>query len=181
MNRKNGGYSLVEVVIVIAIMAILTGGLFFSVNLVFGANAKTCANDIRAAIAQNKVNAMGKSEAKVIIERDASNNCIYATQAIKTYNKSTHAWEWNNEGPSPTARREKIGNAKVYVAFTPEGGTAVELAPGDSVEICFDRSSGSFRENDAGVIYSEILVEGGRRSFTVELTRLTGKVSVVVN
>lgn len=181
MKKNNGGYSLVEIVIVIAIMTILTGGLFFSINMVFGANAKTCANDLRAAIAQNKVNAMGKSEAKVIIERDAVNSCIYATQVIGTYNKSTGALEWNNEGPSPTARREKIGNARVYVAFTPKGGTAVVLAPGDSVEICFDRSTGSFKANDAGIIYTEILVEGGNRSFSVVLTELTGKVSVEVN
>lgn len=177
MNRKNGGYSLVEIVIVIAIMAILTGGLFFSVNLVFGANAKTCANDIRAAIAQNKVNAMGKSEAKVVIERDAANSCIYATQLIGTYNKSTGILEWN----TADSKREKIGNAKVYVEFTTKSGVSTELTPGDSVEICFDRSTGSFKANDAGIIYSEVLVEGGRRSFTVVMTELTGKVSVEVN
>lgn len=181
MNKKNGGYSVVEIVIVIAIMAVLTGGLFFSVNMVFGANAKTCANDLRAAIAQNKVNAMGKSESKVIIERDASNNCIYATQVIGTFNRSTGMLEWNNEGPSPTAKREKISNARVYVEFIAKDGTNDVLDPGESVEICFDRSTGSFKANDAGIIYSEILVEGGRRSFTVVLTELTGKVSVEVN
>lgn len=169
MKKKNGGYSLVEIIIVIAIMSILTGGLVYSVNMVFGANAKTCANDLRGAIAQNKINAMGKSEAKVEIYRDASNQCIYAKQ-----------WVWSN-GAWEDKGAEKISNARVYVAFVPEGGTAVELNPGDSVEICFDRSSGSFKANDAGIIYSEILVEGGRRSFTVVLTRLTGKVSVEVN
>lgn len=181
MKKNNGGYSVVEVIIVIAIMVALTGGIFFSVNMIFGANAKTCANDIRAAIAQNKVNAMGKSEAKVIIERDASDNCIYATQAIATYNSGTGLLEWDNEGLTPTAKREKISNAKVYVAFITKDGTTDVLDPGESVEICFERSTGSFKENDAGVIYKEILVQGGNRSYKVVLTELTGKVSVEVN
>lgn len=181
MKKSNGGYSVVEIIIVIAIMVALSGGIFLSINMVFGANAKTCANDIRAAIAQNKINAMGKSEAKVIIERDASDSCIYATQAIATYNSVTGALEWDNEGPTPTAGREKISNAKVYVEFIAKDGTANVLDPGESVEICFDRSTGSFKANDAGVIYKEILVQGGSRSYRLALTELTGKVSVEVN
>lgn len=169
MKKNNYGYSLVEIIIVIAIMMVLTGGLFFSVVMVFGANAKTCANDLRGAITQNKINAMGKSEAKLVIYRDNNNQCVYAQQCIM------NGGTWENKDA------EKISNARVYVVFTAEDGTTTELTPGTSVEICFDRSSGSFKANDAGIIYSEILVEGGNRSFTVVLTKLTGKVSVEVN
>ena len=54
MEKDNKGYSLVELIIVIAIMALLTGTAFFSINMIFGAGAKACANDIKEALAENK-------------------------------------------------------------------------------------------------------------------------------
>lgn len=177
MKQNNNGYSLVEIIIVIAIMAILTGGIFFSVNMVFGANAKTCANDLRGAITQCKVNAMGKSDAALEIFRDSSNQCIYARQ-------------WINDGSGWQSRdREKISNARVNVTYTADGVNFQELDDSHPVFIGFDRSSGAFREctdpNSGALnsypIYQEFRVTGGSRAFTVELTRLTGKVSVVVN
>lgn len=177
MKKNNDGYSLVEIIIVIAIMMILTGGIFYSVNMVFGANAKTCANDLRGAIAQCKINAMGKSDAALEIFRDSTNQCIYARQ-------------WTNDGSGWNSNeREKISNARVGVTYTTDGASYQELDDTHPVFIGFDRSSGSFQEcTDPGTgvinsypIYQEFRVTGGSRSFTVELTRLTGKVSVVVN
>lgn len=173
MKQNNNGYSLVEVIIVIAIMAILTGGVFFSINMVFVANAKTCANDIKNAISQCKVNTMGKSDATLEIYRDSSNQCIYARQWIK------ESYGWQAKEP------EKISNAKVYVTYTTDGINFTELDGTKSIYIGFDRSGGSFKEGtnpNSGMtdpIYSGFFVGGGRRRYDIELIKLTGKVSVV--
>lgn len=172
MKQNNNGYSLVEIIIVIAIMAILTGGVFFSINMVFGANAKTCANDLKNAISQCKVNTMGKSDAALEIYRDSSNQCIYAKQWIK------ESYGWQAKEP------EKISNAKVYVTYTTDGTNFQELDDTKSIFIGFDRSSGSFREGtnpNSGMtdpIYSGFFVGGGGRKYDIELVKLTGKVSV---
>ena len=172
MKQNNNGYSLVEIIIVIAIMAILTGGVFFSINMVFGANAKTCANDLKNAISQCKVNTMGKSDAALEIYRDSSNQCIYAKQCIK------ESYGWQAKEP------EKISNAKVYVTYTTDGTNFQELDDSKSIFIGFDRSSGSFREGtnpNSGMtdpIYSGFFVGGGGRKYDIELVKLTGKVSV---
>ena len=74
---NNSGYSLVELIIVIAIMAVLIGTVFYSITMIFGANAKTCANNIQRAIADCKVTTMGKKEAYMELYRDAEGNvCI---------------------------------------------------------------------------------------------------------
>lgn len=170
MKKNNKGFSLVELIIVIAIIAVILGTAFFSLNLVFGANAKTCANDIKNAIAQGKINAMGKSNAYVEIFRDTTDQCIYARQCIL------------ENGTWAIGEAELISNARVYVGFVPEGGTETELAPGDSVRISFDRGSGSFREFHDGAtvapVYSEVLVRGGTRAYRLVLTKLTGKVNI---
>ena len=109
MEKNNKGYSLVELIIVIAIMALLTGTVFFSINMIFGAGAKACANDIKEALAENKVTAMGKSGARVEIYRDASDDCVYAVQWIK----SGTGWEPKRADESGNTVPEKIGNSRV--------------------------------------------------------------------
>ncbi|MCM1261642.1 MAG: prepilin-type N-terminal cleavage/methylation domain-containing protein [Butyrivibrio sp.] len=177
MKQDNKGYSLVEIIIVIAIMVILSGGVFFSIYMVFGANAKTCANDIKNAISQCKVNAMGKSDAALEIYRDSSNQCIYARQWIKEGD------DWQSKDA------EKISNAKVYVSYTKDSSnsgtrTYDELDGTKSIFIAFDRGSGAFKpskkpgatgEDD---VYTGFIVVGGTRKYTIELVGLTGKVSV---
>lgn len=170
MKRDNKGYSLVELIIVIAILMVLIGSTIFSIGIVFNAGAKACANDIKNALAQNKVTAMGRSDAYVEIYKNDTDQCIYSRQCIKT----SSGWQDGDW--------EKIGNARVYVAYTPEGGSETELTAGSSIKICIDRSSGSFRA-DAGTgaaVYSEILVQSGHRAYKITMTKLTGKVSLEV-
>ena len=83
MNTRDGkckwnekGFSLVELIIVIAIMAVVIGTVVFSVSMVFSANAKTCCNNLQRAIADCKVTTMGKSEAWLVLYR-GSDNQIY--------------------------------------------------------------------------------------------------------
>ena len=83
MNTRDGkckwnekGFSLVELIIVIAIMAVVIGTVVFSVSMVFSANAKACCNNLQRAIADCKVTTMGKSEAWLVLYR-GSDNQIY--------------------------------------------------------------------------------------------------------
>lgn len=162
----NGGYSLVELIIVIAIMAALMGGVFFSVSMVFGANAKTCANNIQRAIADCKVTTMGKQDAYLELYRDANGN-VY-----------TKLYVYEKSGAAPTeGEPQKMGNSRVYVGYA-KAGESVEAAQslneGDSVVIKFDRSSGSFDET-AYTDCAQIVVRGGSKNYALEFIQLTGK------
>lgn len=172
IDKDNSGYSIVELIIVIAIMAIVMGSVFLSVILIFSANAKTCANDIQRSIADCKVTTMGKSEAYMELWRDADGN-IYTQM---------HVWD-SSTGAFDAQDRQKVGTKKVYVGYVKEGEAdtdAVELlAGGSKVKIQFDRASGSFDE----VSYqncAKIIVQGGSKNYAIELVRLTGKSSVTV-
>lgn len=169
MQKNNKGYSLVELIVVIAIIALLSGTAFLSISIIFGASAKTCANDIKEVLAENKVTAMGKSEAKVEIYRDATDNCIYAEQRIK------------EGGVWKTEKVEKIGNSRVYVSYKPDGGAETELKVGkeNALQLCFDRSNGSFStKSDDCILCEEIYIKGGSRSYVLTLIELTGKVEL---
>lgn len=56
------GFSLVELIIVIAVASILVGGTFYGVNYIESANAKKCANSINSGISYAKSQTMSKAK-----------------------------------------------------------------------------------------------------------------------
>lgn len=166
-QKDNRGYSLVELVIVIAIIALIISAVFYSVIMVFSANAKSCANNIQRAIADCKVTTMGKSSAYMELYRDTDQN-VYTRMYVMD----------NGSGSYVPSEPQKVGGSRVYVAYTPKGGAETELLAGDKIEIMFDRASGGFAKNSGGDLYELIHVQGGSKNYEIVLTELTGKSEV---
>ncbi len=158
---------MIELIIVIAIIAIIMSTVFYSIVLVFSANAKSCANNIQRSIGDCKVTTMGKADAYMELYRD-SDGTVYTQMHIT-----------ESDGSVTDEERQKVGTNKVDVGYIPKGGTETPLAPGDSIEIHFDRSNGGFKEDGSGNIYEEIYVRGGNRDYSITMTELTGKSQVV--
>ncbi len=157
--KNNDGYSLIELIIVIAILAVIMGVAMFSVSMVFSANAKACANDIQRAIADCKVTTMGKADAYMEIYRDANGN-LYSQMHV------------TQNGAVEDMEPEKLGSSKVTVTYTLDDGTTGELTAGGSrLTVKFDRASGSF----AAGTCQNIEVRGGTKHYRITLIQLTGK------
>ena len=197
MNTRDGkckwnekGFSLVELIIVIAIMAVVIGTVVFSVSMVFSANAKACCNNLQRAIADCKVTTMGKSEAWLVLYR-GSDNQIYCQMY---YNEAVIE---NDAEGNPKVKKDDAGNVIMKAVPANEepqkiGGNRVEITyiytdeyknrkPSsdlkkgveNGITIVFDRSSGSFKNAPKSM---EII--GGNRHYHLEFNELTGKVTV---
>ena len=169
MRKNNKGYSLVELIVVIAIISVVGMGALWSIIMVFSANAKTCANDIVGAISECKVTTMSKGQGnvRVIIYRGVNGN-IYSELQMRE--SSGGSWEAVREA-------EKIGARKCSVGTTDGADDLPDKA--SAWEIYFDRSSGSFLySTDSGkpnTSVREIYVQGGRKNYCIKLEELTGK------
>lgn len=173
IDKSNSGFSIVELIIVIAIIAAIIATAALSVGLVFSANARTCANDIVGAISECKIATMsgGRGNVRLLLYRDGNGNVCSEMQTRET---EASGWVTGNDGA------EKIGARRCLVGMT--DGTD-DLPQRDSAwEIYFNRSSGSFLENlDGGGIATnvwEIYVRGGSRNYHIHLEKLTGKVTL---
>lgn len=172
--KNNKGYSLVEIIIVVAILSVLTAGISMSASAINNSNAKACANSIRDALAEAKILAMskGSNSTRLNLYKDADGN-LYAKQEI-----SSGSSGWNTYG-----NEERIGKRKVEIYYVLPGEDERPLNNSESICLSFDRASGSFKDqievNGAiKPIPEKIIVRGGSRTINLVIHELTGKVDV---
>ncbi len=172
ISKNNRGFSLVELIIVIAIIAALIGTVILSVSMVFSANAKACSNDLQRAVADCKVTTMGKAKAWLVVYR-GDNGRIYSQMHIMEQKEGGAVGELEEI----TEEAQKIGGNRVSVTYRINGGTDdIELPTGadNGIRIEFDRSSGSFKDGTP----DSVDIQGGNRHYHLEFIKLTGKISV---
>lgn len=175
LEKNNKGYSLVELIVVIAIISVVGLGLVMSVALIFSANAKTCANDIVGAIAECKIMTMTKAKGnvRVIIYRDGADGAIVSE--LQTRETTSSAWETGEDG------MEKIGAKRCSVG-TSDGADNIPTSRDLAWKFYFDRSSGALLTEGVDVtgadeIVEEIYVVGGSKHYRIQIAKLTGKVT----
>lgn len=167
LEKNNKGYSLVELIIVVAIIAVIGLGATWSFILVLSANSKTCANDIVNAISECKIMTMtkGQGNVRVIIYRDGENGAIYSE--LQTRETSVSAWETGNN------RKEKIGANRCSVG-THATSDDIPTSRDTAWEFYFDRSTGRLMDETS---VDTIHVLSGRKHYLIQIERLTGKVT----
>ena len=167
MKKDNRGLSLVELIIVIAIMVILTGLVATSIGLANSKPADECAKKIEATLQDLRISSMGKYDAYLEIYK--SNNQIYAKQVLTM------------DGSGTTSEKLVVVGAKgvdLTYEFDNSGSYAL-LSDGSSIKIKYDRSSGAFAIPDgySGRI-SGIKCTKGSRTVDLKLTLSTGKIKI---
>ena len=176
MKNNNKGYSLVELVAVIGIMAVLTGFLMLSVRILTGWNVNQCAEEISGHLNNVKTNALSKQGGEMKIYLGASGS-YYVDYVEYVYEDDGHG---NPVLVANTVRTYELGGQKVSVSLTYEDGTHTIIEGTNTVSLGFNRSSGAYtypKIND--VEYSsyctQIDVSRGSKTRTILIVPITGK------
>lgn len=144
--RDNKGFSLIELVVVIALMALLVGVLGYSFSLVTGQEAKQCANNLGTALDRAKNYALtksGSSDAYMEITRDTDETILV------TYYVPAKAWAKNAVPGSAdyvAIDSQTIGKKAVQVTFSLTDAGEVSLTSGTSFRVYYDRISGAVKK-----------------------------------
>lgn len=179
----NQGFSLVELIIVVAIMAILAGGLALSLSVVSNRKVSKCADEIAATIERAKVLTLGKAQNDVecIISYDSTEGAYYAVII---------------QGGTEVSNR-KVGESPITVTVYFDNdettGYTLDKITGDSpaadasagLHLLFNRSSGAFMEGTNKADGAEkkycsgIIVSGSDRKVEINTVGRTGKITTV--
>lgn len=168
IEKNNKGYSLVEVIIVVAIIAAIGLTAMLSVSLIFNANARTCANDIVGAISECKIMTMtkGQGNVRLLLYRDGENGNIFYELQTKD---ASSGWPTDHGGA------EKVGTRKCMVGSS-DGANNLPDSPDTAWEIYFDRSTGAlYTGTSTEIVDHGIYVVGGNRRYHIKIEKLTGK------
>lgn len=173
--KDNRGFSLVELVIVIAIMSILGGAIFYSFTLLNGQFARQCANNISAALAKEKNYALTRSgtiDCYMELTMDSKNIYVRYFVPANAIALGTSTDDWIEV----ESEKRQIGKQQVGVSFDVEGSaTPIDLTESQSVKFVYNRTSGAMK----GIVTSDGTTKGlpldasGNVQVTGKCTKIT--------
>jgi prepilin-type N-terminal cleavage/methylation domain-containing protein len=171
--RNNRGFSLLELIVAVALIAISLTVLSLSISEIFASNAKECANQLDALLSQCKVDAMSQS-GNVYLE-------VYQDT------DGVHAKIINDKNPTVPLVDQKIGKNSLSVQYQDSAGTTPHSIPSsDPLYLSFDRTTGAFLDLyrcqrlvgtpsvSSGVFCAKLTVSSGRKTINITLYPSTG-------
>ena len=180
MKNNNKGYTLIELVVVLAILAIFIVFGITGLNYIFGTAVNSCAHDVKSAIGAVRINTMGKYESTLHIYQGADG--YYKQEYYKVVDPTgAVSTTWENDEPY------KIGKSYLTLTYQTKGGTSGTV-DADGIWIGFDRGSGKERDVDASSslppgkagaadLFTEIAVSGVK-TVKVTIVPATGKIYI---
>lgn len=151
MKKKNRGFTLVELVIVIAIFSVLLGVLVPSLNSILGFREQSASSSVQTALDKTKTEAMNRLVGEMVLSHEADG--FYITYYLYRGKSSTNMKD----------STEKIAAAGLSFSFTTCSDSSgkknisaqQELSVGEQLIITYDRESGGFRPLQTGVMTQE--------------------------
>lgn len=183
-KNNNQGFSLVEMVIVIAIMAIVVTTVGLSISVVSGRKVKKCADEIVSTIERTRVLSLGKDQGQVefILSQDASEN--YHVRIYQGSNAADEPILDRTVGKNPIEIKVIFSDGTETVLGNITGNTphAIHASTENGLRLIFNRASGAFEKGTNAVggdvkTYCEKVVVTGN-GITIEITTVgpTGKI-----
>ena len=171
-SKQNRGFSLIEIIIVVALLGLFIAITAASLSLIFSTQASKCANDMNNLIAKCKMNSMSRQ----------GNVCV---EFIKEGSNIEGRYYENGHLIST----EIVGNSRIAVSFTDTNGAEYQLG-NQPLYISFNRSTASLKtllessqivKRDDVFLFApnvhcrEISIKSNNKNYTIEIVPSTGK------
>lgn len=184
---NNEGYSLIEVIVVIAIMAIMTGLVSLGISYAFSKDAARCAASINDALTEVRMLSMTKEgDFSITISVDSDGHHIATIVGGTT---SVDAGGENHYNETYKQVIDLEGNSGIRIESIVCNTPNIRLSSnptesGNKVEIAFDKTKGNVHSVNGTVIDTDsimvfdIIPTRGSRQAKVQLVTSTGKHTV---
>lgn len=155
--KQNEGFSLVELIVVIAVLAVLGAGAVMGVGMLGGWQMNKCVSLLDGGLNETRTEALSKQTAYLTISCD-ENGSYYMEVTGKP--------------------REKLAGDKITITYITDAGEGeAAITAEQPLSLSYDRSSGAFLPiKDTDVYCTAIYVRmGEERSVSIKLVKSTGK------
>ncbi len=181
MKRNNKGYTLVELIVIFAILAVMIGVTSLSLSYLFGTQARECAQKVSTLLSETKTGSMSRFDEKMKLSyriKDShaavKSDGYYAENTVYSIDKDAVSYELTDP------EIKKMGSGRVVITVELSNGDIFELGQDQSITISFDRSSGALDpiiKNDVqeNAYLSKLTFAAGLRTYTITMVPETGK------
>ncbi len=202
----NRGFSLIELVVIIAIMVVAVGMGSLAMSLLIGSEAKQACEKINAQLNEAKTGSMSRydEDLNIVYVDDpslydwADKEGYYAVKQMSTLGMSTSSgasYKMPIEVPL-TVEHRYLCNKRVSMILTIDGGGTYEVNPTstDGIGFDFDRATGLYKNvrtgcsvtgsgtvasaNVYGTSPTSLEMKSGLRSYKINFVKDTGKHSI---
>lgn len=165
---NNKGYSLLEAIVIIAILGVLTGFMATSSGLFDGRRVKACADSVSSLLDKVRLANLGKDEVTLTIYKDTD-------QAIKA--KIVTKIMSRNDSITKTFI-EDVSNDNVEMSYSTDiSGSAENPAGAAGMVFNFNRNTGAIKDTSPNGIQCIILRKGNAEK-KIKIYAATGKIIV---
>lgn len=162
--KKDRGFSLIELLVVVAVMSVLVALLSVTINVVFSQRVSSAASDTKSLFQAAQTVAMSKDNCYVSLSVNGDGDIEITSYSSTTKQLDSVIVEDN-------------------IAVTLEiGGTAYTVSGSDDYQIRYIRESGAFdtvyiNGVDTGKYCTKITMSKGSKTEVLQLSKLTGKIT----
>ena len=182
--NKNSGFSLVELIIIVALMGVVLWYGTPRVDSVFGYSAREANTKIYNSIVSFKTSYMGKARGSATYVRSGSSVNPDLTMYMEIFRNSKNRYfvKFHIDGEADVV--EELAPNKIDISFQYKGGTTLEPVgeEGNGLILAFDRSTGGFLPQSISggspVHVKYIYCSSGTKTYKIELMPQTGKVMI---
>ena len=177
---SNAGFSLIEIIVVVLIIAIAAGAAIMSLSAALRANTTRAATELSSVISEARIEAMSRPGGSVELRvyQSGSDGRFYADIVMKKTGKADAAGT-SSGGSEKIIESKSVASGAVSLSASDSSaaaGRSAEIKGSSSAVIKFDKSSGrlsSFKVG-TGSGYDSVVISGAKTS-TVRIAKMTGR------
>lgn len=171
--KDERGFSLIEMMVVIAIMGILTGFVFYGIHMVRGKEVEECAKKLTSQLQKTRTETMGKYKMVLEITKNEKDQVVV--------NKKTTKME-DDGSMTETQDSVVVGKSGVAVYYsTSDLAVETQITKEHSLVIEFDRGTGALAKTNHSAETQKqcrrIRIEKNAKMRTITLVPVTGNIS----
>lgn len=170
-TKDEKGFSLVEVIIVIAMLAILTGTVTYGFAFISGKPAEECAKKMTSQLQRARTDTMGKYKTIVEITKNTEGQVVVNTKVTMLQEDGTQSVSQNTN---------VVGKAGILVSYE-ANGIQTEITEANSLSLEFDRGTGALAKTNGSAIMAEqcqrIQLQKNGKVKTITIVPITGNIS----
>ena len=177
---SNAGFSLIEIIVVVLIIAIAAGAAVMSLSAALRANTTRAATELSSVISEARIEAMSRpaGSLELRVYQSGSDGRFYADIVMKKTGKADAAGT-SSGGSEKIIESKSVASGAVSLSASDSSaaaGRSAEIKGSSSAVIKFDKSSGrlsSFKVG-TGSGYDSVVISGAKTS-TVRIAKMTGR------